>query len=107
MCYNHKTKYTDVPYQMMVGGAFVTYVKTCERGRIKDFEQQSHVYNAFFPVDRDNRVIMESQCSDKKNKADSLKKSKFPLILQPNPLVRVTGTDNFLIFMPLYNYTKL
>ena len=33
---------TDVPYQMIVGGAFV-YV--CERGRVKDFEQQSHVYN--------------------------------------------------------------
>ena len=92
---------------MMVGGAFATYVKTCERGRVKDFEQRSRVYNAFFPVDPDNRVIMESQCSDKKPKADSLKNSKFPLILQPNPLVRVTGTHNFLIFMPLYNYTKL
>ena len=33
---------TDVPYQMTVGGAFV-YV--CERGRVKDFEQRSRVYN--------------------------------------------------------------
>jgi len=32
---------TDVPYQMTVGGAFV---KTCERGRVKDFEQRSRVY---------------------------------------------------------------
>jgi len=32
---------TDVPYQMTVGWAFV---KTCERGRVKDFEQWSHVY---------------------------------------------------------------
>ena len=41
---------TDVPYQMTVGGAFVY----CERGRVKDFEQRSRVYNAvhynmFFP----------------------------------------------------------
>ena len=28
---------TDVPYQMTVGGALVTYVKTCERDRVKDF----------------------------------------------------------------------
>ena len=45
------------------------YVKTCESGRIKDFEQRSRVYNVvrynagFFPVDPDNRVIMELQCS--------------------------------------------
>ena len=41
------------------------YVKTCERGRIKDFEQRLRVYNAvrynaFFPVDADHRVIMET-----------------------------------------------
>ena len=46
---------------MTVGGAFV-YV--C----VKDFEQRSRVYNAvhynaFFPVDPDDRVIMELQCS--------------------------------------------
>ena len=35
---------TDVPYQMMVGGAFV-YV--CEK-RVKDFEQRSRVYKADF-----------------------------------------------------------
>ena len=51
---------------MTVGGAFVyVYEKTCESGRVKDFEQRSRVYNAvrynavFFPVDR---VIMELQC---------------------------------------------
>jgi len=37
---------------MWVGHLF-TYVKTCERGRVKDFEQRSHAYNA---------TIMESQC---------------------------------------------
>ena len=37
---------TDVPYQMTVGGAFVYVVKTCERGRVKDFEERSRVYNA-------------------------------------------------------------
>ena len=37
---------TDVPYQMTVGGAFVyVYEKTCESGRVKDFEQRSRVYN--------------------------------------------------------------
>ena len=36
---------TDVPYQMTVGGAFVYVCETCERGRVKDFEQLSHVYN--------------------------------------------------------------
>ena len=41
VCYNHKTKYTDVPYQMTVGGAFV-YV--CERDHVIDFEQWSRVY---------------------------------------------------------------
>ena len=60
---------------MTVGGAFVSI---CERGRVKDFEQRSRVYNAvrynavfitrsvitwFFPVDPDDRVIMELQCS--------------------------------------------
>ena len=40
---------TDVPHQMAVGGVFVYvfavyYVKTCERGRVKDFEQRSRVY---------------------------------------------------------------
>ena len=49
-------------------GHLFTYVKTCERGRVKDFEQRSRVYNAvrynaFFPVDPDDRVTMESQCS--------------------------------------------
>ena len=55
---------------MTVGGALFTYVKTCERDRVIDFEQRSRVYNAvrynavrynavFFPVDR---VIMELQC---------------------------------------------
>ena len=37
------------------------YVKTCEKGRVKDFEQRSRVYNMFFPVDPDDHVIMESQ----------------------------------------------
>ena len=36
---------TDVPYQMTVGGAFVYVVKTCERRRVKDFEQRLRVYN--------------------------------------------------------------
>ena len=46
VCCNYKlNKLTDVPYQMTVGGAFV-YV--CERGRVKDFEQRSRVYNAVF-----------------------------------------------------------
>ena len=49
-------------------GHLFTYVKTCERDRVKDFEQRSRVYNvvcykAFFPVDPDDRVTMESQCS--------------------------------------------
>ena len=36
VCYNHKTKY--IPYQMMEGrGHLFTYMKTCERGQIKDF----------------------------------------------------------------------
>ena len=58
---------TDVPYRMTVGGAFV-YV--CEN-LLTDFEQQSRVYNVAcynaggFPVDPDNRVIMESQCTRK------------------------------------------
>jgi len=35
-------------------GHLFTYVKTCERGKVKDFEQRSSVYNAvrynvFFP----------------------------------------------------------
>ena len=39
---------------MTVGGALFTYVKTCERDRVIDFEQRSRVYmavryNAFFP----------------------------------------------------------
>ena len=45
-----------------------TYVKTCERGRVIVFEQQSHVYNAvrynaFFPVAPYDGIIMESQCT--------------------------------------------
>ena len=45
---------TDVPYQITVGEAFVyVYEKTCERGRVKDFEQRSRVYNLFlFPWTR-------------------------------------------------------
>ena len=48
-------------------GHLSMYVKTCERGRIKDFEQRSRVYNEvrinpLFSVDPDDRVIMESQC---------------------------------------------
>jgi len=46
---------TDVLYQMTVVGHLFTYVKTWERGRVNH-------YNAFFPVDPDDRVIMESQC---------------------------------------------
>ena len=46
---------TDVPYEMTVGGIFV-YV--CERDRVKDF-----VYITLgFPMDPDDRVIMELQC---------------------------------------------
>ena len=37
---------TDAPYKMTVGGAYVSYVKTCERG--------CSVYNAV--------RIIESQC---------------------------------------------
>ena len=36
---------TDDPYQMMVGGAIVY---ACEKGRVKDCEQRSRVYNALF-----------------------------------------------------------
>ena len=47
-------------------GHLFTYVKNCERDRVIDFEQQSGVYNAvrynaFFPVDPDDRVIIELQ----------------------------------------------
>ena len=51
-----------------VGHLFM-YVKTCERDRVKDFEQRSRVYNrvrynaGFFPWTHDDRVVMESQCS--------------------------------------------
>ena len=31
---------------MTVGWAFCLYVKTCEKGHVKDFEQWSRVYNA-------------------------------------------------------------
>ena len=45
----------------------IRYVKTWERGRFNDFdqyEQLSHVYNAvFFPMDPNDRIIMELQCS--------------------------------------------
>jgi len=37
---------TDVPYQWRWVGHLFTYVKTCERSRVKDFEQRSRVYNA-------------------------------------------------------------
>ena len=49
---------TDIPYQMTVGGRLCTYVKTCESGRVKDFEQRSRIYNTvrynagFFPWTR-------------------------------------------------------
>ena len=57
---------------MTVGGAFVYVCETCERGRVKDFEQLSRVYNEvhynavyikrFFSRGPDDRVIMELQC---------------------------------------------
>jgi len=56
---------TDAPCQMTVGRAFLYichYVKTCERGGVKDFEQRLRVHG-FFPVDPYSRIIMESQCS--------------------------------------------
>ena len=37
------------------------YVKTRERGCVKDFEQRLHVYNAFFPRGP-RQPIMELQC---------------------------------------------
>ena len=44
-------------------GHLFTYVKTCERDRVKDFEQRSRVYIAcFFLMDHDDRFIMELQC---------------------------------------------
>ena len=51
-------------------GHLFTYVKTCERDRVKDIEQQSRVYytvryNAFFLMDPDGPVIMEWQCISK------------------------------------------
>ena len=48
MCYNYKTEYADIPYQMTVGGAFV-YVCENPGGRFNDFdqfEQRLRVYNA-------------------------------------------------------------
>ena len=45
-------------------GHLFTYAKICERGRVKDFEQRSRVYNEFFPVDHYDRVIMELQCTE-------------------------------------------
>ena len=51
---------TDVPYKVTVGGAFV-YV--CERDRVKYFVYVTRsVITRFFPVDPDDRVIMELQC---------------------------------------------
>ena len=49
-------------------GHLFTYVKTWERGRVNDFDQRLHVYNAvrykvIFPVDPNDRVIMELQCN--------------------------------------------
>ena len=50
-------------------GHLFTYFKTCERSRVKDFEQRSRVYytvrynTGFFPWTRDDHVIMESQCN--------------------------------------------
>ena len=51
---------------MTVGGAFV-YVceklwKILNNGRMYTYNAVR--YYAFFPVDRDDRVIMESQCTD-------------------------------------------
>ena len=45
----------DVPYQMLWVGHLFTYVKTCERDRVKDFEQRLRVnkavrYNAFLSL---------------------------------------------------------
>ena len=50
---------------MTVGGAFVgAFVYVRERDRVKDFVYYNAVrYNAFFPVDPDDRVIMELQCT--------------------------------------------
>jgi len=51
---------TDVPYKMTLGGAFV-YI--CERDRVKDLVYITlSVITLFFPVDPDDRVIMELQC---------------------------------------------
>jgi len=59
VCCNYKLNtLTDVPYQMTVGGAFV---HVCEN-MWKRLEPRSRVYNAFFPVDPDDRVIIELQC---------------------------------------------
>ena len=45
---------------MTVGEAFVFVCETCERGRVKDFEQRSRsIITRFFPVDSDECVIME------------------------------------------------
>ena len=59
---------TDVPYQIKWVGHLFMYVKYCERGRVKHFEQRLCVYNVvrfnvFPPVDPDDRVIMESMCT--------------------------------------------
>jgi len=43
--YNHKTKYTEGCPIPNDGGSGIVYV--CEK-RVKDFEQQSRVYNAVF-----------------------------------------------------------
>ena len=62
---------TDVPYEMMVGGAFV-YV--CERDRVKGFLYITRfVITLFFP--RGPRVIMELKCSILTNTIKSLKAS--------------------------------
>ena len=54
---------SDGPYQMTVGGAFVWVCENLwKRDRVVDFEQRSRVYNELFPVDPDDRVIMELQC---------------------------------------------
>jgi len=56
---------TDVHTKLQWVGHLFTYVKSCERGRVKDFEQRSCVYyvvhyNSFFSMNPD---IMESQCT--------------------------------------------
>ena len=60
VCCNYKLNtLTDVPYQMMVGGAFVYLCEIEQRSRV--FITLS-VITRFFPVYPDGRVLMELQC---------------------------------------------